>query len=198
MTAPRPRFFRNANQFRKWLEKHHRSRSEQWIGYYKKHTALASMDWPQSVDAALCFGWIDGLRKSIDADSYMIRFTPRQPNSHWSLVNLRRFERLEKAGLVAAAGKEAYSKRNLENSGRAGHEQAHVELAPELLGELIKHKQAWHFYSQLPPSTMKNSNWWVMSAKQEVTRKRRLTTLIECSGKGELIPPLVWTAKRRQ
>lgn len=197
MHTTKPRFFRNVRAFRLWLEKHHCSKLEQWVGFHKKHTGKASIDWPQSVDAALCYGWIDGLRKSIDADSYMIRFTPRKPRSHWSLVNIRRYEELAREGLVLPAGAAAYSKRDRQNSGRESHEQPHMELAQAYLAQLRASARAWQFYSQLQPSRIKNCNWWVMSAKQEATQLRRLGILIACSERGELIPPLVWTKQPR-
>ncbi len=170
MHTPKPRFFSHVKAFRLWLEKHHLNKLEQWVGFHKKHTHKASIDWPQSVDAALCYGWIDGLRKSIDADSYMIRFTPRKPSSHWSLVNIRRYEELARAGQVLPAGVIAYAKRDIKNSGRESHEQPRMELAQSFLEQLSANSKAWKFYSQLPPSRIKNSNRWVMSAKQEATR----------------------------
>lgn len=193
MPTARPRYFRNKKLFRLWLEKNHHTTLELWVGFHKKHTGKTSIDWPQSVDAALCYGWIDGLRRSIDADSYMIRFTPRKPRSHWSLVNIRRYKELQREGLVESAGKSAFAKRDKHNTGRASHEQAGAELTPEFLAQLKADRNAWQYYSQLQPAKIKNCNWWVMSAKQEATRRRRLGILIDCSARGELIPPLVWT-----
>ena len=196
MADPNPRFFRTPALFRAWREKHHGTIQEQWVGFYKKHTGEPSIDWPQSVDAALCFGWIDGLRRSLDEDRYMIRFTPRKPRSHWSHVNIERMEWLLSQGLVTAAGAAAYAQRNAENTGRAAHEQKRVTLSMAYQKRFRATPQAWQFYKKLPPGTVKQCNWWVMSAKQEATRERRLTLLIECSARCELVPALVWTRKK--
>lgn len=196
MADPKPRFFRTQAKFREWLEANHLTVVEQWVGFYKKHTGKPSIDWPESVDAALCFGWIDGLRRSLDADRYMIRFTPRKPNSHWSRVNLARMEWLLREKLVTSAGLRAYEARDVANSGRASHEQDTVTLASAYEKQIRRERSAWRYYSGLPPSTMKRCNWWIMSAKQEATRQRRLELLIEYSTREELAPPLVWTRKQ--
>ena len=186
-------FFPTPNDFRKWLEENHKTETELWVGYYKKATGKPSITWPESVDQALCFGWIDGIRKRIDDEAYQIRFTPRKPNSHWSHVNIKRIEELKKADLVTKAGLSAYAKRDPENTGKASFEQEKVELSPDFKKRLKASKAAWTFFTKkLAPSYQKQSIHWVMSAKREETREKRLATLIECSAKEGKIPPLKW------
>ncbi|SNT04856.1 Uncharacterized conserved protein YdeI, YjbR/CyaY-like superfamily, DUF1801 family [Ekhidna lutea] len=187
-------FFPTPQDFRKWLEENHKSETELWVGYYKKATGKPSITWPESVDQALCYGWIDGIRKRIDDEAYQVRFTPRKPNSHWSNVNIKRIEELTKEKQVTKAGLEAYKKRKLENSGRASFEQKEVKLSKDFETRMKANKKAWTFFtSKLAPSYRKQSIWWVMSAKREETREKRLITLIECSGREEKIPPLKWS-----
>lgn len=189
-----PTFFPTPNNFRKWLLENHQTEPELWVGFYKKATGKPSITWPESVDQALCFGWIDGIRKKIDEEAYQVRFTPRKPKSHWSHVNIKRIEELKKEKLVMPAGLEAYSKRDPENTGKASFEQKKVTLSDAFEKRLKANKKAWDFlYNQLAPSYRKQSIHWVMSAKREETREKRLITLIECSEKGEKIPPLKWT-----
>ncbi|WP_420577421.1 YdeI/OmpD-associated family protein [Ekhidna sp.] len=186
-------FFPTPEDFRKWLEDNHGEETELWVGYYKKGTGKPSITWPESVDQALCFGWIDGIRKRIDDEAYQIRFTPRKPNSHWSHVNIKRIEELKKANLVAKAGLAAYTKRDPENSGKASFEQRKVALSPDFNKRFKSNKEAWAFFNKkLSPTYQKQSIHWVMSAKREETREKRLQTLIDCSGKEEKIPPLKW------
>ena len=123
MSPEKPLFFENQARFREWLQIHHAKKPELWVGYYKKHTGMASITWPESVDEGLCFGWIDGLRKSIDDEGYKIRFTPRNSDSHWSHVNIERIEKLQQLGLVSPAGLAAYSKRTEKNTGKAPSSQ---------------------------------------------------------------------------
>ncbi|MEQ9423998.1 MAG: YdeI/OmpD-associated family protein [Cyclobacteriaceae bacterium] len=191
-----PKFFATGKDFRKWLSKNFDKLDEQWIGYYKKATKKPSITWPESVDVALCFGWIDGLRKKIDEEAYMIRFTPRKPNSHWSVVNLKRVKELKKEGLMEKSGLAAYAKRKESRTAKASYEQKNVKLAPEYLSKLKADKKAWGYFDAKAPSYKKQCIWWVMSAKQEATRVRRLEQLIESSGKEEVIPLLRWSAKK--
>ena len=145
------------------------------------------MTWSESVDQALCFGWIDGVRKSIDKDSYMIRFTPRRPGSIWSIVNINKVEELIRQGLMQPAGLAAFRLRKEEKSGIYGHEQKTVRLSPEFEEKFKAHQQAWDFFQSLPPSYHKPAINWVMSAKQEVTRVKRLDELITDSASGRKI-----------
>ena len=191
----KPLFFPKQSDFRDWLEKNHREASELWVAYYKKVTKKPSITWPQSVEEALCFGWIDGLRKSIDDESYIIRFTPRRPNSHWSTINIKRVEELKKLHLMKPTGLEVFKKRKEEKSSRASYEQKSVKLDPSYQSKLKANQKAWQFFQALPPSVQKPCIWWIISAKKEETQLRRLNMLIDSSEKGEKIPPLKWTKK---
>lgn len=184
------RFFPTPLHFRKWLEKNHAKSKEQWVGFYKKGSGNPSITWPESVDQALCFGWIDGLRKSINEESYKIRFTPRNPKSHWSKVNINRYKELDKQGLITDAGKKAFKKIDKNNSRRASYEQRVVKLDPQFESDFKKNKKAWKFFQAMAPYYKRTAIWWVMSAKQEMTRQRRLQTLINDSLNGEKIKPL--------
>lgn len=187
-----PRFFKTQNDLRKWFEKNHKKLDEQWIGFYKKHTGKQSITWSESVDQAICFGWIDGIRKSIDNESYMIRFTPRKPTSNWSAVNIEKVKKLTKLGLMKTEGIEAYEKRKEEKSKVYSYEQNNIRLDKSYEEKFKKNKKAWVFFSKkLTPFYRKTSIRWVMSAKQEKTRLKRLDTLIESSSKEEKIPLLV-------
>lgn len=190
-----PIFFTKQSDFRNWLLDNHSSSKELWVGFHKKSSKLPSITWPESVDEALCFGWIDGIRKSIDDKSYQIRFTPRRPKSHWSKVNIDRIAYLKKQNLVSPAGLEAFEKMNVDNSKKAAHEQKKVELTNVYTQELMSNKLAWDFFSSKAPSYRKQCRWWVMSAKQEVTRVKRLKILIDCCEKEEVIPPFKWAKK---
>lgn len=186
----KPKFFKNRNELRKWFEKNHDKEKEIWVGFYKKDSGKANFTWSQSVDQALCFGWIDGIRKSIDEDRYMIRFTPRNPKSNWSAINIKKIKELTKLGLMHPAGIEAFKKREDKRSEVYSFEQDKVKLSKKY--ELIfkSDKKAWEFFQSLPPSTKKPSIWWVMSAKKEETQLRRLDILIKSSEEGEKVPPL--------
>ena len=187
----KPVFFPRQSDLRKWFEKNSGKEKELIIGYYKKATAIPSVDWSQSVDEAICFGWIDGIRKRIDDESYQIRFTPRNPKSHWSKVNIEKAENLIKKGLMKPAGLKLYKNRDKNKSGRASYEQQNVELREDFIEQLKKNKKAFDFfYNRLAPSYRKATIHWVMSAKQEETKLRRLNILIESSAKEEKVPPL--------
>lgn len=189
-------FFSTADEFGLWLDQHHHKLTEQWIGFYKVKSGIPSMTWSESVDQALCYGWIDGLRKTIDETSYKIRFTPRKPKSHWSTVNLEKMKHLLAADLVTPAGLAIYEQRDKKNAQRASFEQKDVKLPKDYEAQLKANEPAWVFFNELPPSTKKPTIWWVISAKQEATRQRRLKQLIACSANGERIPPLKWNKKK--
>ena len=184
------KFFPTAQDFRNWLEANHKTEVELWVGYYKVACEKPSLTWPESVDQALCFGWIDGLRKTIDEESYKIRFTPRKPKSIWSLVNIKKMETLQKQGLVTEAGLAAYDKKSVERSKVYSYEREAVELSNEFEQEIRNNDAAWAFWQELAPYARKASTQWVMSAKREETRKRRLGVLIESAAAGLKIPPL--------
>jgi uncharacterized protein YdeI (YjbR/CyaY-like superfamily) len=179
-----PKFFKTPSAFHKWLEAHHASSKELWVGFYKKKSGKPSITWPESVDEALCFGWIDGVRKRIDAESYMIRFTPRKPSSVWSAVNIGNVEKLIKENRMQPAGLKAFEARRENRSGIYSYEQRSPELVEPYLGKLKRNKAAWKFFQAQPPSYRKVMNWWVVSARQEATRLKRIDKLIEESEQG--------------
>ena len=169
-----PRFFKTPADFRKWFQTHHASATELWVGFYKKDSGKKSITWSQSVDQALCFGWIDGLRRGIDEVSYKIRFTPRKQRSTWSAVNIKRAGELTTLGLMQPTGLKAFAAREENRSGIYSYEQRSPELPDEYAKKLRKNPVAWKFFQAQPPSYRKAANWWVLSAKQEETRLRRL------------------------
>ncbi len=190
-------FFPTPNDFRKWLAANHEQATELWVGYYKKATGKPSITWPESVDQALCYGWIDGLRKTIDEESYRIRFTPRRPTSHWSDVNIKRVKVLTKEGQMQPAGLEAFKKRDAKKSRQASHEQKVVNFNPAYEKELKSNAKAWEYFINKAPSYQKQCRHWIMSAKQQQTQLRRLQTLIDSSASGEVIPPFRWSEKKK-
>lgn len=192
----KPTFFATPSRFRGWLVKHHDSAQELWVGFYKKSSGKASITWPEAVDAALCFGWVDGVRKGIDDLSYANRFTPRRPRSNWSTRNVKRVKELTKLGLMNPAGLKAFEARTEEKSGTYSYEQRHLarlEKADER--RFRADKKAWDYFQKQAPSYRQAAIWWVMSAKKEETRRRRLATLIEDSGHGRTVPPLTRPTK---
>ena len=180
-------FFKSPSDFRKWLEKHHATTQELWVGYYKKGSGKPSITWPKSVDEALCFGWIDGIRKSVDAASYTIRFTPRRTSSIWSAVNIRRVKVLSDEGRMQPAGERAFQARKENRSGIYSYEQRRDKLEEPYEKKLRLNKAAWDFFQAQPPSYRKVVCWWVVSAKQEDTRLKRLEQLIKESANGKRI-----------
>ena len=182
------KFFKTPSDFRKWLAAHHASETELWVGFYKKDSGKASVTWPQSVDEALCFGWIDGIRKNIDEVSYKIRFTPRKQRSTWSAVNIKRVGELTDQGRMEEAGLKAFAARQENRSGIYSYEQRSPELPAQYAKKLKKNAAAWKFFQAQPPSYRKAVNWWVVSAKQEETRLKRLDKLIDDSAAGRRIP----------
>jgi len=183
-------FFPTPDDFRGWLARHHDETDELWVGYYKKATGKPSITWPESVDEALCFGWIDGIRKSIDGEAYRIRFTPRRPGSHWSRVNLERVAALVEEGRMAPAGLAAHEARDPERAGQYSFERDGASLTPAHVREFRSHPDAWAFWRAQPDGYRKQATWWVVSAKREDTRARRLAALIEDSASGLRIKPL--------
>jgi len=180
-----PKFFKTPDTFRKWLAANHNKSKELWVGYYKKGTGKPSITWPESVDEALCFGWIDGIRKKFDDESYMIRFTPRKPESIWSAVNIRNVERLSKEKRMMPAGLKAYAHRKEFRSGIYSYEQRPAELVEPYASQFKKNKAAWKFFQAQPPYYRKMMTWFIVSAKTEETRQKRLARLIEESAKGQ-------------
>ena len=185
-----PIFFETPDEFRAWLAVNHATAVFLWVGFYKKGSGRRSITWPESVDEALCYGWIDGVRKSVDAESYEIRFTPRKAGSVWSSVNIAKIDAL--TGRMQPPGLAAFHARRDDRSGIYSHEQGDVELPEPYQGLLRGNATAWAFYHQQPPSYRKAASWWVASAKQEKTRLARLEKLIAHSTQGERIPQFTW------
>lgn len=187
MAEPAIVFFATPEKFARWLRKNSATAPEIWAGFYKRDSGRPSMTWPESVDEALCVGWIDGLRKSIDAVSYKIRFSRRKPGSIWSSVNVRKAETLIAAGRMSPAGLAAFEARTANKSGIYSYEQRPAELPEEYAGLLRKNAGARKFFESQPPYYRKAATWWVVSAKNEETRLRRITRLIADSAVGERI-----------
>ena len=178
------KYFKTAADFRAWLESNHASASELWVGFYKKDSGKGGLTYAEAVDEALCFGWIDGIKKRVDEFSYTHRFTPRKPKSNWSLINIRHVERLKKAGRMMPAGLKAFAAREAAKSGVYSFENKPRQLSPELERQFKSDKNAWEFFQQQPPGYRRVASFWVMSAKQEETRARRLAQLISDSKQG--------------
>ncbi|MCD1118163.1 YdeI/OmpD-associated family protein [Chryseobacterium turcicum] len=173
-------FFPTPQDFRNWLDKNHKTEQELLVGFYKVGTQKPSMTWSESVNQALCFGWIDGVRKSIDEESYSIRFTPRKKDSIWSVINIKKIEELTKLGLMKNEGLEAFKLRKEDKSGIYSHEKEPAQLKPEYEKQFKTNKKAWEFFEKQAPSYKKVMIHWIMSAKQEKTQLSRLEkTIIE-------------------
>ena len=193
----KPTFFASATEFRAWLDRHHGSASELWVGFYKKDTGRPSLTWTESVREALCYGWIDGIRKRIDDRSYTIRFTPRTPGSTWSAVNVRHVEALIAEGRMRPAGLRAYEARRAYKSGIYSYEQRSVELPAPYAQVLNRNKAARAFLESQPPGYRRIVMWWIVSAKKEETRLKRLSVLIDLCARGERLPSLTPPAVRK-
>lgn len=175
-----PKFFATQDDFRKWLEANHAKQDELLVGFYKKDSGKPSMTWSESVDQALCFGWIDGVRKRRDDESYTIRFTPRRAKSTWSTINIAKVAELKKKKLMQPAGLAAFDKRQEANSNIYAYENS-AELSGEYLASFRRHGDAWEFFLAQPPSYRRFCAHHVMSAKQEKTRRARLDKIIDAS-----------------
>ena len=180
-----PIYFATPDDFRAWLDEHHADTPELWVGFYKKGTGRPSMTWPEAVDQALCFGWIDGIRKRIDEISYQIRFTPRRRGSIWSAINIKRAEELAREKRMRPAGLKAFAARIDNKSGIYSYEQRTTELPEPYATHLKKNKAARSFFEKQPQSYRKMIGWWIVSAKKEETRMTRLTRLVNESAKGK-------------
>jgi uncharacterized protein YdeI (YjbR/CyaY-like superfamily) len=174
-------FFATPAEFRKWLKVNHKNKTELLVGFYKVGSGKPSITWSQSVDQAICFGWIDGVTKSIDKESYCIRFTPRKPASIWSTINIKKVEQLTTAGLMTAAGKKAFALRTASRSGIYSHEKETVPLDTSYEKQFKKNTTAWNFFKAQAPSYKKVMIHWIMNAKQEKTRITRLEKTIAAS-----------------
>jgi uncharacterized protein YdeI (YjbR/CyaY-like superfamily) len=179
-----PKFFATAAAFRRWLARNHDKATELLVGFYKKDSGLPSMTWPESVDQALAFGWIDGVRKRIDEVSYTIRFTPRRRGSIWSAINIARVDELTKLGLMEPAGLRAFEQRTAAKSGIYAYENAPRTLSKEDEKKFRANRKAWTYFNAQAPSYQRVAIYWVMGAKREETRARRLALLIADSEEG--------------
>jgi uncharacterized protein YdeI (YjbR/CyaY-like superfamily) len=184
-----PAFYATPEAWRAWLEGHHAAEREHWVGFHKRDTGRDSITWPEAVDQALCFGWIDGIRRRIDETSYMIRFTPRKRNSRWSMVNVRRAGELREAGLMRPAGIAAFEART-EQATYTYEQRDAAAFDPERERRLRANAAAWEHFSAQPLWYRRTATYWVMSAKREETRDRRLARLIDDSAAGRPTGPL--------
>ncbi len=184
-------YFTSPEGFRAWLEANHATATELLVGFRKKDSGLPSMTWPESVDEALCYGWIDGIRRSVDASSYSIRFSPRKARSVWSNVNIARVAVLSAEGRMTAAGLRAYEARVENRSGIYSYEQRGEAVKSPLMAKIKSNKKACAFWEAQPPSYRKAMSWWVVSAKTDATREKRLATLIAECAAGRRIAQMV-------
>lgn len=188
-------FFESPAAFRKWLHKNHKEKTELWVGFYKRHSGKPTLTWPESVDEALCFGWIDGLRKGIDAESYKIRFSPRKPRSIWSAVNVRRAQKLIQSGCMQPSGLKAFQARMENRTAIYSYEKRPSEFDEISQKKFQTNKKAWEYFHSRAPWYRRAAIWWVISAKREETRWKRLQILIDESADNRLIAPLNRPAK---
>ena len=190
-------FFATPAEFGDWLEEHHAQAPELWVGFYKRGSGLPSMTWPEAVDEALCFGWIDGVRKSIDETSYVIRFTPRKARSTWSAVDIGRVPVLQAAGRMRPAGLKAFDEQTEDKSGVYSYEQRDgIELGDEYEQQFRANTAAWEFFQTQAAWYRKAAIWWVVSAKREETRQKRLAALVDDSASGRTVPSLTRPSAR--
>lgn len=192
----RPRYFATSAALREWFAEHHATADELIVGFWKTATGKPSVTWPESIDEALCFGWIDGIRHKLDEMRYTVRFTPRRPGSTWSAVNARRAEALIVEGKMQPAGRAVFDARRENRSGIYSYEQRSVDLPEPYATTLCAHRQAREFLDGQPPSYRKAAWWFVVSAKKEETRQKRLQKLIACSARGERLPEFLRPARK--
>ena len=189
-----PKYFKTEADFRRWLETNHERAPDLLVGFWKKGSGKRSIDWPQARDQALCFGWIDGIRKSLGEDAYTIRFTPRRKGSIWSKVNVERFEALKASGQMTAAGEAAYE-RDKHRSGVYSYEKPVASLTTEEEVQFKKNRSAWTDWEKRPPGYRRSALGWITSAKRPETRAKRLAELIAVSEEGRRLPQYDWQKK---
>jgi uncharacterized protein YdeI (YjbR/CyaY-like superfamily) len=192
--ADEPTFFPSEAEFRRWLAANHETAPELLVGFWKKGSGKASIDWPQARDQALCFGWIDGLRKSLGEDAYTIRFTPRRKGSIWSKVNVERFNALKEAGRMTPAGERAYEE-NKHKTGVYSYEKPLASFTAEEEARFRNDEAAWADWEKRPPSYRRSALGWVTGAKRVETRAKRLAELIAVSAEGRRLPQYDWQKK---
>jgi len=195
--SAKPVFFPSAAAFGAWLRKHQATHTELWVGFWKKATGKPTLTWSESVDEALCHGWIDGTRRSHDHEGYCIRFTPRKAGSAWSAINLRKMKALEAEGRMTEAGRKAFHASDHRKSGYAVKDQR-ADFDAAALRRLRKEKKAWAFFQRQPPGYRRIITWWVMSAKKPETRERRLALLIAESADGVRVDLMSPNRRRRE
>jgi uncharacterized protein YdeI (YjbR/CyaY-like superfamily) len=194
--SPQPhdvRYFATADELRDWFDANHETADELWLGYYRKSTGRPSVDWSQAVDEALCVGWIDGVRRSLDETTFVQRFTPRRRGSTWSAVNVAKVKALTDAGRIRAAGIAAFEARSAANTAIYSYEQAATAFTAEEEARFRAESSAWTDWEARPPSYRRAVTHWVTSAKQAATRARRLDTLIADSVAGRKVGPMRWS-----
>ena len=194
----KPTFFEAQAEFRQWLEQHHCETRELWVGFYRKESGRGGITYPEALDEALCFGWIDGLRKALNNSSYTIRFTPRKADGIWSTVNTRRVEELTKLGRMQKPGLAAFKNRDLQKSQQYSYERHNCKLEAAQEKKLQANTEAWEFFRAQAPWYQRTTTWWVVSAKREETRLKRLATLIEDSEKGRRIGLVDYPKSKRK
>jgi uncharacterized protein YdeI (YjbR/CyaY-like superfamily) len=187
---PEPTFFESQEQFRQWLMENHDSASEVYIGMYRKTSRNVGITYSEALNESLCFGWIDGVRRKVDDESFAQRFTPRRKGSNWSAVNIRRFHELRNAGRIHPAGQAAFDAYDGPPAGYSFAERGAISFPDEFESELRANAGAWAYWESRPPGYRRMATFWVMSAKQEATRRRRLESLIADSAAGKSIGPL--------
>jgi len=198
VSAGKVLFFATPDHFRAWLDKNHATEQELQVGFYKRESGQPSITWPESVDCALSYGWIDGVRNSIDEISYRIRFTPRKPTSTWSAINVKRVAELTKLGLMRPAGMKAFEARKGDKTGIYAYEQRkNAKLLPAFEKQFRANKKAWEFFRSQPPWYQRTASYRVISAKQEGTRQKRLDQLIKDSAAGRTIKELTRMPKAK-
>lgn len=180
-----PVFFNNSDEFREWLIANHSRENELWVGFYKVKSGKPSMSWSQSVDQALCFGWIDGIRKSIDHERYCIRFTPRKSTSNWSTINIKKVDELTRKGLMQPTGLEVFKNRKVDNTEQYSYENKPEKLSPDLENRFRSNRNAWSYFTSQAISYQRTVFFWIMSAKREETKHNRLKKLIDTSNAGK-------------
>lgn len=188
-------FFQNQKHLRKWFEKNHKKEKELFVGYYKVASGKSSITWSQSVDEALCFGWIDSLGRRVDEESYCVRFTPRNPKSNWSAINIKKVEYLTKLGLMKPEGLKAFNLRKEEKSKVYSYENSAASFDKSYEKIFRTNNNAWKYFQSTAPSYRKISTRWVMSAKKESTRLKRLNELIQDCAAGKKIKALTYGKK---
>jgi len=191
------RFFATPAELRDWFDEHHLTEDELWIGYYKKASGRPSVDWSQVVDEALCVGWIDGVRKSVDDEVSVQRLTPRRKGSIWSAINVAKVAKLTEEGRMRAAGLAAFAARTEANTGIYSHERPAASFSDDDEGRFRADELAWSDWERRPAGYRRQATHWVTSAKQTATRERRLTQLIEDSRAGRRVAPLTPPGKSR-